>query len=199
MTNIHISLGNSKIGKMFNFSLPPGKTCSAAACATCYKQGCYACKSYRQYKNVRIAWDENYDICKNEPARAERAIMEYLAKHGHKANYFRVHVSGDFFSRDYFDMWIRIAKAFPAIKFLAFTKQFGNIDPAALPANFAVRLSDWPGVEIPEKLAAVLPVAYLDDDTRPASTFKGAYTCPGSCTICKHCFDSKSNTVFHKH
>jgi len=197
--SVHISIGNSKIGKMFNFSMPPGKTCSAAACATCFKNGCYACKSYRQYKNVRAAWDENYNYFKADPAGAEGDVVEFLRKHGHKASYFRIHVSGDFFNREYFNAWVRIAKQFPAIKFLAFTKQFDNIDPAALPTNFALRLSDWPGVDIPADLAEVLPVAYLNDGTRPADTFKNAYTCPGSCATCKHCFDSTSNTVFHKH
>lgn len=197
--SIHVSIGNSKIGKMFNFSMPPGKTCSATACKTCFVNGCYACKSYRQYRNVRAAWDENYNYFVNDPAGAEKEIVEYLKKHGHKASYFRIHVSGDFYSREYFDAWVRIAKQFPAIKFLAFTKQFDMIDAAAIPANMAVRLSDWPGVDIPADLAAVLPVAYCDDHTRPASTFDGAFRCPGSCTTCKHCFDSKSNTVFTKH
>ena len=197
--NVHISLGNSKIGKMFNYSLPPVKTCSAAACQLCGKKDCYALKSYKQYKNVRDAWNDNYIVCKFALDDAEKQITEYLEMHGHKAKYFRIHVSGDFFSREYFYMWTRIAAAFPGIKFLAFTKQFDNIDVDAVPANMALRLSDWPGLEIPEDLAAVLPVAYLDDGTRPADTFKNAHVCPGSCTNCKHCFNAANNTVFHKH
>ena len=197
-TQIHISLGNTKVGKMFNFSLPPGISCSAIACATCHKQGCYACKSYRQYPNVRAAWNENYILCKYNLAEAEKQITAYLEKNGHKSKFFRIHVSGDFFSREYFDMWERVAARFPAIRFLAFTKFFENIS-ADVPENFTLRLSDWPGVTLPEDLAKVLPVAYVDDGTRPADTFANAYKCPGNCRNCKHCFARKGDTVFAKH
>jgi hypothetical protein len=39
-----------------------------------------------------------------------------------KADYNRVHVSGDFFSQVYFDAWLRVAQANPARIFYGYTK-----------------------------------------------------------------------------
>lgn len=39
-----------------------------------------------------------------------------------KAKAVRIHMSGDFYSQDYFDMWIRICRKNPDVEFWAYTK-----------------------------------------------------------------------------
>jgi hypothetical protein len=55
----------------------------------------------------------------------------------------RIHDAGDFFSRDYFDRWIRIAAARPNILFYAYTKEVAMILPllADLPQNLRIIFS----------------------------------------------------------
>ena len=39
-----------------------------------------------------------------------------------QANAVRIHMSGDFYSQDYFDMWLQICKENPSVEFWAYTK-----------------------------------------------------------------------------
>ena len=39
-----------------------------------------------------------------------------------KAKAVRIHMSGDFYSQDYFDMWLQICKENPNVEFWAYTK-----------------------------------------------------------------------------
>lgn len=50
----------------------------------------------------------------------------------------RIHDSGDFFSRDYLQGWIRLAERFPEILFYAYTKEVAMLEDATLPANFLI-------------------------------------------------------------
>jgi|APGre2960657423_1045063.scaffolds.fasta_scaffold33346_2 hypothetical protein len=53
----------------------------------------------------------------------------------------RWHDSGDFFSPQYMDMAVRIAKRFPSVKFYAYTKM-GSAAAAQLPDNFIINWSE---------------------------------------------------------
>ena len=115
---------------------------------------------------------------------------------------FRIHVHGDFYSVDYFSMWIRIAKANPTTTFLAFTKQYDIIKNQLnnLPDNFSLVWSAWPGVPIPEDVRDALPIAWMQDGTEnriPAN----ATLCVGSCQVCHaKCWTLKhQDVVFKKH
>ena len=196
---VKISKGNVKIGSIDNLSLTPGVTCSAEACATCFVNGCYACKSYRMYKSVRAAWDGNTELALNDLATFESDLNAYFS--GMNApRFFRVHVGGDFVTREYAAMWARVAAAAPNTNFLAFTKQFDNIRGIEFPDNFSMVLSDWPGVEIPSDLRALYSVAWLDDGRVcvPAD----AIECPGNCETCGVCWalaKRRLDVKFRKH
>lgn len=194
---MHISKGNSKIGKIPNWSLVPGRTCSECACKTCLKDGCYALKSYRAYPSCKIAWEENTTTAMLNMSAMEDALNVYF--HSSKApEFFRVHVAGDFFSESYAMMWARIAASAPSTKFLAFTKQFDNVRNVEFPANFTLILSHWVGTEIPADLKAKHHVAWCQDGTVkdiPAD----AIMCPGDCSKCNACWGLKRDTVFIKH
>ena len=196
---MHISNGNKKLGAIPNFSLTPGKTCSAEACKTCLVQGCYACKAYRMYKATRVAWDDNSELAINNLDRLEKELNAYFDKLT-APRFFRVHTGGDFVTREYAEVWARVAASHPGTTFLAFTKQWDNIRGIEFPDNFSLVLSGWPGTVIPEDLTAVYPVANMIETL--ADHDENAILCPGNCDNCGMCFNLKKtgrNVEFLKH
>lgn len=181
----HVSEGNRKVGSIPNFSLTPGRTCSREACGTCLREGCYAMKSYRMYPTVKRAWDENSDLAERKLHALESALRLYFA--AERPAFFRVHVGGDFVSREYAEMWARVAANSPETRFLAFTKQWENVRGVDFPANFSLVLSGWEGTEIPADLAARYPSAncILHAEDMP----DGGILCPGSCESCGMCWN----------
>ena len=154
----HVPRGNSKLGSIPAFNLLPGVTCSATACATCLKDGCYAVKNCLCHggdmatNNCLRSWAENTALARDNVPALEAALMGYFA--AAKPRFFRLHSAGDFLSGEYAQMWYRIAAANPDTRFLAFTKQFAIVSAVSfwqLP-NFELVLSAWPGVAIPPEL-----------------------------------------------
>lgn len=182
----HVSGGNMKVGSIPNWSLTPGRTCSAEACRTCFKEGCYACKSYRQYKNVRTAWDENSDLAEKNIPALEKFFNAYFSAMT-APRFFRVHVAGDFVSREYAEMWARVAESHPGTRFLAFTKQWENVRGVSFPENFSLVLSGWEGTTIPEDLSAQYAKAICVNT--PEEIPAGGFHCPGSCENCGACWE----------
>ena len=195
----HISQGNRKLGAIPNFSLVPGRTCSTEACKTCLVQGCYACKAYRQYKTVKNAWNDNTELAVNGLEQLEAELNAYFDKLT-APRFFRVHTGGDFVTREYAEMWARVAASHPGTTFLAFTKQWDNVRGVEFPDNFSIVLSGWPGTEIPADLRAVYPVANMIETIEQHD--ERAILCPGNCDNCGMCFNLKKtglNVEFLKH
>lgn len=193
---MHISYGNMKLGRIANWSLPPGVACSDIAKTTCFVSGCYARKAYRMYPETRAAWHDNYDVCLNNLPTFETGMNMFLDSY--KGEFFRVHTAGDFFSSDYTSSWDKITRSHPNIKFLAFTKQFDIVRPFDFADNFTVILSAWPCVEVPKDLIDKYHVAWMQDGTEdriPAD----ALHCPGDCTTCGACWGLNRDTYFTKH
>ena len=108
--------GNLKLDKSVGvFSLPPVKTC--VDCSTCSKT-CYAMQAYKQYKNTKQAWDNNYKL--SLTSKFVKEASEQI-KHSRKVIY-RLHNSGDFYSQEYINKWKEIIKANPDKKFYTYTK-----------------------------------------------------------------------------
>lgn len=194
-----ISNGNSKLGSLANMSLTPGATCSPEACKTCLHGGCYAMKSYRMYANVRAAWDANTALAANNLPAMEADLMAYFGAVT-APRFFRIHVGGDFISREYAEMWARVADRNPGTNFLAFTKQWDNVRGVRFPENFSLVLSSWPGTVIPEDLRELYSVAWLDDGTEDIPS--DALECPGNCATCGVCWSLAKRGIdvrFAKH
>lgn len=194
-----ISAGNSKLGTIANISLTPGRTCSPEACKTCLTGGCYAMKAYRMYKNTRAAWDANTDLALNDLGTMEKELIKYFSSMT-APRFFRIHVAGDFVTREYAEMWARVAAVAPATNFLAFTKQWDNIRDIEFPDNVSIVLSAWPGTEIPEDLRKLYSVAWLDDGTEEVPN--DAIECPGNCASCGVCWSLSKRHIdvkFRKH
>lgn len=193
---VHISLKNTKLGMIPAFSMTPGATCSACAKETCFKDGCYAAKFYRFRPSVKAAWDENAQIATND-LKAFKDFMDAYFDSMSAPRYFRIHVSGDFFSREYAKTWADIAVAHPHTNFLAFTKQWDSIRGVDFPPNCKIVLSAWPGTEVPADLQTKYCVAWMDDGKTKIPD--DAHECSGQCDKCGECWHLDSDVVFKKH
>lgn len=206
---LHISTTNSKLGFIPSFNILPGLTCSRESCKHCLREGCYAVKNvfrcgYDVDKNTTLkAWAENTVLAFHDLESLESRLMEYFSSHRIMIKLFRIHSAGDFFSREYAMMWYRIAKKFPDIRFLAFTKQWDIVREVAfyeLP-NFSLVLSGWIEIAIPEDLRKLYRCAWCEDGIETRIP-EDAMLCPGNCESCGMCWylkDLNRDTKFIKH
>lgn len=182
---LHISKGNSKIGRTHNFSLAPVLTCANCACCMWF---CYDVKACWQYLNVRIARAENTAMMYMDRAATFAQIALYISKRRlHK--YFRWHVSGDILDVDYFDRMVKIAEMFPDWTFWTYTKNYYAVNEwirqhgetkESIPENLSVMYSLWDGLECPNPYGmptfrCVMPGEAHNPD---------AWQCPGNCDAC---------------
>lgn len=130
---------------VWEFNLPAGHSCPfAKACKLCVDREtgkqtytgteyrCYA-GSAERFPGVRKSRWENFEaMLKGEPIILPKEIT-----------HLRIHSSGDFFSQDYFDKWLQVARDNPNVKFWAFTKsiRFWVARLGQIPENFTLQAS----------------------------------------------------------
>lgn len=119
MNLTYISEGNDKTA-CWSFDLPAKETCPGATefCAS----KCYAFKLAQAYpavgrkysRNKTFTFDPEFvpHMIRNIPHRCE----------------FRIHVSGDFFSAEYIQKWIRIAASRKDVTFYCYTRSWRNAE-----------------------------------------------------------------------
>lgn len=196
---LHISVGNSKMGEIPSFSLPPITTCRKGV--PCAKK-CYA---KRFWPNVLSSYKENYEEASNL-IRFENLMNAWIREH--KPAVFRIHVSGDFFSAQYLNVWKRIARRYPGTQFFAFTKQWDVLRTSIQKntANFTIILSAWMpigDVDVwlpPKDLMDKYPVSYVVDPKKRSEQIVAlekaigmrrllrTQECSGNCDGCGKCF-----------
>lgn len=182
-----ISNGNSKIGKIPNMSFPPILSCRPDA--PC-KDKCYAVKAWRMYKPTRDAWTENFEEYKAAPTKFFKYILSFIIYK--EPEFFRWFVAGDIPDIDFFDRMVELCRETPDTTHLVFTKRYDlDLDISNLPKNLHLFLSEWPGIEIPEKYSS-LRVAHFETPI--------GHECNGECTGCMFCFKEEDGDVyFHAH
>ena len=196
-----ISAGNTKIGRIANLNLPPPVTC---ADLPCLKEGCYAMKSYSRWPSNQKSWHNNYDAFQANPSAFFEHIILTIQRKRNPIHYFRWHSAGEIPNQNYVAGMIRVALAFPHIKFLAFTKRY-NYDFTGCPSNLQIVFSSWPGLRIPKKVLENHFVAWMNDgtqDRRIKEHKQPSKDCAGSCVKCKACWNLDKlgrDVVFHKH
>ena len=137
-----ISESNTKLGKMSNFSLPAGNNFRVGACpgATelceklCYAKGAlFKMNEWRYYVNWAYAqlWPDKF--------------VEAWRK-ANISKVVRVHAGGDFYSTDYINMWVKIAKACHDIRFYAYTRSWQD-GKGSLQRDFIEALDELSKVE----------------------------------------------------
>lgn len=146
MTNkslLRFTQGNAKLDKAIStFSLPAGHSCPGAnlchsktvpmkknPCGYGVQDGpncqfrCFAATDEAKYPNVRLARWHNFNILKQAKTVQKMTVLILASLPDSKFNLpVRLHVAGDFFSQDYFDAWIEVAKQRPGSTFYAYTK-----------------------------------------------------------------------------
>lgn len=200
---VAVSKSNSKIGKVLNVSLTPIKSCRCGA--PCIKD-CYACNhAYRLYPGTRKAWDRNLAAFWENPDEYFFQIYRAI-KRAKSFKLFRWHVGGDIPVVDYLHGMVVIARAFPNVKFLCFTKQYEMVEEfktnEKIPKNLTIVFSAWPGLRLPKGCEKYRPIAWMRDGKDPDSRIpKKAQECPGGCDKCMKCFGLKpgQSVVFDKH
>lgn len=113
MTNGNLKLADSIL--IFDTTAGTSGTCS------CDCKGCYAKKSQNRYPMTRLFRGVNTYLAKNHIDVLEKVLCDQISK-SVKTKAVRLHSSGDFFSQEYVNMWNRIVKKYPNIKFYTYTK-----------------------------------------------------------------------------
>ena len=186
--------GNKKLKNMLVYSHTPIKGC--LDCSSCAST-CYAVKSYRQYPNVKTAWDRNLDFAKNDVDTMAVHLYKQL-KHT-KQRVVRIHSSGDFISQAYVDMWCDLIETFSHIKFYTYSKSTERFDFS--------RINSLPNFNL---VNSILPNGAKNygslEYCNEAKTNFNSFICPATikgsdvkCNEgCDYCVHSK-NVVFIQH
>lgn len=131
MIKLAISTGNSKLGLgVWNFSIPSGlpHICVGATLA-CLKH-CYAQRGHFLHDATQRKYQHNYELSLlpsfSQVIRKEIVLVN--------ASVFRIHTSGEFYSADYIDKWIKIARDCPQVVFFAYTRSWAAKDLSLLSA-----------------------------------------------------------------
>lgn len=194
--------GNVKLGKKgtWNVNLPPDVICRILN-MPCWREGCcYNAKAWRLYPSVRKSWMNNWNHYTNSPVQFFDDIILKIKNARKPPKWFRWQAAGEIPDQRYFDGMKRVAKIFPEIRFLSFTKRY-DLSLIRIPSNLQVVISAWPEMEIPAKLRRRFPVAWMRDGReirRPRRLAK----CTGHCPTCRACWSlsrTKRDVAFDRH
>ncbi len=184
MSYPYLSDGNMKVD-VPTWSLPAVLTCPTSS-ATCRRR-CYARKAEYLHPHVRTSRFLNLVYSLN-PYFID-LMSEAIERK--KSWAIRIHESGDFYNQDYLDKWVAISLQFPAITFLAYTRNH-ELDFSAKPNNLILYHSSWWNEKQVGELQAVV---YPRHGQAPAGFFK----CPKKCKDCHYCFRGVGNVAFEQH
>lgn len=190
---VQISVGNKKMTNGFMiFNLPCRITCPGKT-GMCSKY-CYAAK--REF-NPRFGKAVHGRRIKNLAASKSNEFVDLMVTAIEKTHtktgavLFRIHESGDFYDQAYLNKWLEIAKHFPNIQFLAFTKSF-NLD-FSVPENMKIIWSIWPDTDM-AKVPTYGFKAYAGNCGHTS-----CYECPGQCDTCQICWNPIDDVHFAIH
>tara|TARA_R100000329_G_scaffold137934_1_gene119167 strand:- start:667 stop:1410 length:744 start_codon:yes stop_codon:yes gene_type:complete len=124
---------NSKLGRnIYAFDLPAVVSCPNYK--ECFKT-CYANKGAFIWKSAKNSNTYNFAIALHDLEFLKRELIKDIKKK--KIKNIRIHSSGDFYSKQYFLMWVQIARMFPNLNLFAYTKA-DEIDKIETPSNFNI-------------------------------------------------------------
>lgn len=174
------SIGNTKIlalaqalglpsNQVTSFDLPAGHTCPAADICQSFanrdnghitdgdncKFRCYAASMEARYTATRKAHWRNFDALRRLTLDGMVALI--LSSIPKETKIVRIHASGDFFSRKYFNAWVKVAQIRTDIQFFGYTKVLPYVN-SPKPDNF--RLVYSYGGKMDSKVTCE-PVAYV--------------------------------------
>jgi len=147
MSKLNYLSQNAKMKKIkgadvYNWGIPAFKaqsgliTCpNASKCAT----GCYAQSGAYRFSNVKSKYESRLELALSPQFEnvlgAEIDHVKQLASKRDKSCLIRIHDSGDFFSLEYTQKWLRLIQSNPCTLFYAYTKQVSQFKSMDLPHN----------------------------------------------------------------
>ena len=150
-TKYLLTNGNRELAKdgVFTWTLPAlnarlsnGKNHVTSPNAGICAKLCYARSGTFNFSNVKRAHLAKLEMLLNDlTGWEEQMTAELKAKRYRGGKWVRIHDSGDFFSPEYFEAWLRIAKATPDVRFYAYTKEVAMVKSHTLPDNFIIIFS----------------------------------------------------------
>lgn len=156
--------GNHKLGRnIFQWSVPPVVCCPGAT--ACCKAVCYATKGRFLLPFVKKKLEENYRVALTDDF-ADRMIREVKRRW---VQVCRVHVSGDYFSREYAEKWLSIFRACQKAKFYWYSRSWviPEIEPVLREMALLRNVRAWWSADrdsgVPEKVPPGTRVAWLQD------------------------------------
>lgn len=181
---------NNKLGtEIWAFSLPRS-TCKYKT-PDCDKY-CYAKRGSFQFTSVKSAL-EKYYLETLEDDFVDRICAQIVLN---RIKWVRIHPSGDFYSQEYVDKWIEIAKRSPKTKFLAYTRN-SDADFSKRPSNFTVYNSIDKSTKETNKTIERRAIAFKTDIPRlHMERVGGAFVCNDKCKYCKACWYGKFDIAF---
>lgn len=204
MNRVKLSNSVRKLGQgIVTLNFPAGITCREnAPCAS----GCYAKHGNFLFDAVKARHMENYMayLDDKEMFWDDIAAQLYLVPY----RFFRYFSSGDIPDAEFVYGMVELAKKFPEVNFLCFTKQYEFVNEyidynGDLPNNLVIVMSAW-GDWIPEN-PHDLPMSFVKFKNADYYIPADAHKCPKFCGDCVmtgcSCWHMKKgeSTYFDKH
>jgi len=178
-----LSNGNIKLAKTIaTWSIPASQEVCGRVC-----QGCYSYKAQKRFPAVLQARHRNLEFSKTK---------EFTISVSRGTKYVRVHADGEFYSQEYVNKWVKIAKSMPEVVFYAYTK----------------RMKDFDFSEVKSLSNFVLHNSVLEDGSYNFGkniVVKGGYVCPDTlgqdvkcgdtCTWCMNKANENTQILFEQH
>lgn len=226
---VSLTDGNTKIGKVLNFSTLPGSeylttktkgqltdikgTCSGV-CEGCEHGGCYAVASATRHHNTCIpAWGKNTLILRNDIDGLFSQIKEECLKK--KAKYLRYNVSGEIEDMNQLEHLVKLAEDCPDTTVYFYTKRFNLVNEyynkmnKKFPDNLVCNISRWHNNDKDYNFEELGLNIFAYDDGTDENVSKMTH-CPAvdksgketgiTCDKCKRCMRNKgTKTAVYAH
>ena len=191
---------NRKLGKAC-ISVPfPVIVCNPNA--PCYLK-CYAKHGCQGFANVQGAYYRNLRLYHNDANDFFEQLFYKIKFSG--LPLVRFFDSGDYPDAEFLVRSVELAKKFPGVKFMAYTKKYDLVNDylsggGKLPDNYNIFFSAWDKLwEVPNPHG--LPVAYVKfkEERLTPEIPNNAFHCPGresSCSACGVCWNKKVKAVY---
>ena len=122
LTNSNSKLKKSGLknnAKIYTFDLPAYKTSTGKITCPFAKDCVKFCYAQKGFYKLSQKWAE----LKFEATKKDTFINDMIKDiKDKKADYIRVHDSGDYYSKEYLLKWFKIAEKLPKIRFYSYTK-----------------------------------------------------------------------------
>ncbi|MER0476875.1 hypothetical protein ABR737_00645 [Streptomyces sp. Edi2] len=128
--------------------LPDGRTYNTCPSAGICQDLCYARAGTYRFSNVLRSHQNNLQYVLDAPREWEEQMTAELKHRRYhpqgSRTHVRIHDSGDYFSAEYLEAWLRIIRSTPEVVFYSYTKEVALFEERVRPdspANFYYRYS----------------------------------------------------------